>query len=132
MATTKTKPGIGVRDMLESAPRVAAALSRPGTIYYGACVVQTPGAWTRVGPTWLVPGLGWVTVGLGVRQWGTTAGLAELASQPTAKPTWHARGVSVVPAPNLVFAVTSQALASEYMVDVASMTRDADTLNDPR
>ena len=122
----KSEPKITVESMLASVPRVKAALNRSGVEYMGPCVVQSPGAWTRVGPTWIVPGIGWVTVGLGVCQWGTTAGLAELASQPTATPKWHALGISISPAPNLVFAVTVQALESPNMADVARFAQEVD------
>lgn len=123
MATQPT-----VNDYLAAAPRVAALLRRPGVIYVGAAVVQSPGAWTRVGPTWLVPGIGWVTIGAGARDWGTKSGLAELATANTAKPTWHAEGISVSPTPNEVFAGTPDALGSGPMSRIAELTAQADAI----
>lgn len=88
-------------------PRIKGQLDRADALFMGFCVVQAPGAWTRIGPTWLVPGVGWITDGLGVRRWGTTEGLAQLAGEKAAdaQPEWHARGWSIVPTPNVVYAL---------------------------
>jgi hypothetical protein len=85
-------------------PRLEPILRHPETVYMGACLVQANGAWTRSGPTWLTK-YGWVIWGPGLRSWGTTKGLAELASERTPTPTWHAPGWSNVPNPNIVFYV---------------------------
>jgi len=70
-------------------------------LYIGCALAQSDGAWTRQGPTW------WsnaercfITVGVGVANWGTKKGLAELASATDgeAKPHYHALGLSMVPA----------------------------------
>jgi len=125
----KTKDRVSLSAMIDMAPRVKAALKRPGVIYMGPCVVQAPGAWTRVGPTWLVPNVGWITVGPGARQWGTTQGLAELASEDTAKPTWHSLGISIVPDPHLVFAMQEGGLKSSYMSDVRQLSEEVDVVS---
>lgn len=88
--------------LLEQAPRVAEQIRNAQ--YMGVCVVQAPGAWTRVGPTWLTESGIWYTVGAGVNSWGTTQGLAELATSTAPKPTWHAVGISASPNPNIVYA----------------------------
>ena len=95
--------------------RARALIKTPGTIYLGPCVVQSPGAWTRVGPTWIIPGVGWLSIGPGAREWGTKEGLAELASRATANPSWHAEGVSITKDPTVAFACTEQALSSDPM-----------------
>lgn len=70
-------------------------------MYIGCAIAQSDGAWTRQGPTW------WsrsercfITVGLGVANWGTKHGLAELATATdgAATPSYHALGLSIVPA----------------------------------
>jgi len=96
--------------------------------YIGPCVVQSPGAWTRVGPTWIHPRHGWITVGLGAAEWGTSAGLAELASASTAKPRWHCSGTSVSPEPNIVFFCTEAALGSELFGEVMELTKQAEKM----
>lgn len=128
MATkTKTKTTLG--DLLAQAPRYQALIEGRGTQYMGPCVVQAPGAWTRVGPTWLVPGVGWLAVGPGVANWGTKKGLAELATEIGPNPTWHAVGLVIVPAPNLVFAITTAVLASPVMSEVAVLASEAEALD---
>lgn len=110
-----------VADYLKQLPSVKRIVELAETTYMGPCVVQSPGAWTRVGPTWHHPTFGWITVGPGTKRWGTTEGLAELATQVTANPGWHAEGVAVSPAPNLVFAITEDALTSEHMARVKEL-----------
>jgi hypothetical protein len=113
--------------LLDGAPRLAAALRDPTrTEYLGPCVVQSPAGWTRVGPTWIVARIGWVTIGPGAGSWGTTAGLAELAAQPTARPTWHAAAACAQPAPNIVFAVADAALAAQHMSQVRDLCAQAE------
>ncbi len=73
--------------------------------YLGVCVVQKPGAWTRMGPTWRHPEIGWVCLGPGVHQWNTKLGLAELAASEEVAPSWHATAFSMCEKPNLAFAV---------------------------
>lgn len=99
-------------DLLESCPRIAALLRAPGTEYLGPCVVQDPGAWTRLGPTWRVAGDRYICIGPGVNVWGTTQGLAELATADTAKPKFHAIGISISPRPNIIFAMTPEAITN--------------------
>lgn len=96
--------------------RVLALLA--GAEYVGCCIVQSPGAWTRLGPTWVHPTHGWITVGVGVRDWGTKEGLGELATSPNPSPEWHAPATAASPAPNAVFFVTAAALepASRSMI----------------
>jgi hypothetical protein len=72
--------------------------------YMGVCIVQSPGAWTRIGPTWLTP-VGWINVGPGVSRWGTKLGLGELAVSITPTPSLHAVSLTISPTPNLVYAV---------------------------
>lgn len=116
-----------LREILAQTPRVAALLEMPGTIYLGACIVQAPGAWTRLGPTWLVPGIGTVVIGLGLARWGTSKGLAELATAAGGcKPEWHAVGLAICPAPNLIFAITAESLATAPMAAIAELAAEVD------
>ena len=82
--------------------------------YIGVTVLNAPGGWTRVGPTWRTRH-GYLVYGPGAARWGTTLGLAELASAPTAKPTWHATGWALCPAPNILYLVAEVALGSKAM-----------------
>jgi len=93
--------------------------------YYGACVVNAPGGWTRVGPTWKVRG-GWIVVGPGVRAWNTTKGLAELAVEKTAKPDWHAVGATFIENPYLVIPATPEASANSP--EVRDLTTAAEAM----
>ncbi len=124
MAKTKTAEGLTLAKMLAGAPRVEAQIKDARTVYAGPCVVQAPGGWTRVGPTWITP-VGWVVAGPGAASWGTTQGLAQLASEGTATPTWHAVGIAIAPAPNVVYAVLPDALASKAMETVRGLTEEA-------
>lgn len=102
MSATKKK----VRD-LSGLVELAMSIKDKGTgpaIYLGPTVVQAQGAWTRCGPTWIVPGIGWVVFGPGVHVWRTTEGLAQLAEDLAVEPTWHAIGVAVA-AHNISFAM---------------------------
>lgn len=107
---TKTKEKANLMEaLLGNTPRVLAQVKDEKSVYLGPCVVQAPGGWTRVGPTWQTP-VGWVIVGPGIANWGTTQGLAELASASTAKPKLHALGVAVTPDPNIVYAMVPDAI----------------------
>jgi hypothetical protein len=123
---TKTTKRTSLRELLEATPRIAARLREAE--YLGACIVQAPGAWARMGPTWLHPRLGWIVAGPGIDTWGTTRGLAELASSDTASPTWHAVGIAVAPTPNLVFGVSTVSLAAPYAAEVRALAAEADEL----
>jgi len=57
-------------------------------VYYGPCISNAPGRWTRIGPTWRTAH-GWVTVGPVVADWGTRAGLGELAVSAEPNPRYH-------------------------------------------
>lgn len=124
MAKTAAKPGV-ISGLLEQAPRIARLLETPGTIYFGACIVQAPGAWCRVGPAWRVPGVGVVVIGPGLARWGTTTGLAQLAGAgaPACKPEWHAVGIAICE-PNVMFAITTIALASSQLVEIAALVAE--------
>lgn len=124
VTATKTKTPT-VWDMLDGAPRLAAQVRARGE-YMGACIVQAPGGWARIGPTWHVPGLGWVVVGSGVNRWNTTLGLAEIATVGCKKTTWHADGVAVAPAPNIVYAVLQGALDSGHVARCAELAAQAE------
>ena len=106
MRKTKEAPSIAeqFRELAEASKELLSE-SR----YLGPCVVQCPGAWTRIGPTWVHPNLGWICLGPGVANWGTTMGLAELATLGTAKPNWHASGVGIS-SPNVSFVMTHRAI----------------------
>ena len=93
------------------------------TNYIGVSVVNYQGSWTRVGPAWKVDGEV-CCVGFGVRSWGTSRGLAQLATGTDARPSWHACAFSAAPA-NLVFSVTKEVLNAEHMGDVRKITREA-------
>ena len=110
MTTATKEKAKSLQKALADVPRVEEMLKTEGTKYMGACLVQSPGAWTRVGPTWLVPGLGWVTYGPGARRWGTEKGLAELATGDSTNTEWDAEGVSISPNPNVVYAVSDHSL----------------------
>lgn len=116
------------QEFLAGAPHYAAQLRGKDAVYMGPCVVQCPGAWSRCGPTWLVPVGGtavWGVVGPGVLRWGTTEGLAQL-TVGGAKPTWHSVGFAWSPLPNLAFAMTAAALQEGPMEAVARLASSAD------
>lgn len=118
MGKAKKDPSVSIPE------RILTQLRRADTIYLGACVVQGPGSWTRIGPTWVVPGVGWITAGAGVAKWGTQAGLAQLAG-PTAvdaAPQLHALGWSIMERPNVVFAMDDAAVAASYMKETRVLT----------
>lgn len=102
-----------VWDVLDANPRVKRqVLENPKAVYMGCCIVQAPGAWCRLGATWYIPDLGWVCVGPGIDRWGTTMGLAEIATFGSPQTTWHATGIGISQLPNIVFACTQQAIDS--------------------
>lgn len=114
-----------VASLLEQAPRIARILEMPGVVYLGACIVQAPGAWSRVGPTWRVPNMFTIVIGPGLARWGTTKGLAELAvAAADCKPEWHAMGIAICETPNIVFAITAKALAAKVMSEVATLAAE--------
>jgi hypothetical protein len=87
------------------------ACVREHGIYLGVCIMQASGAWTRMGPTWHIPAHGWVCVGPGMATWGTTHGLAELATSTAPSPKLHAAACTIAPVPNLIFAVQAAVIA---------------------
>jgi hypothetical protein len=103
---TKTKTKTETETEIVCAPpaRLLALIQRPDTEYMGACVVQGSGGWSRLGPTWWTV-RGWVCWGPGLARWQTTEGLAELVSQTSATPKYHANGWTCAPLPNMVFYV---------------------------
>lgn len=114
-----------VTELLNGAPRVLQQIQRPDAIYLGPCIVQDPGAWTRMGPTWYVPGIGRICVGPGVSRWGTKLGLAELATTGAPTPVLHAVGVSIGPSTNIVYAMLQEAVDAR---DMTSHAAEAETL----
>lgn len=123
-ATKKEKAAAAPPDyaaMLATAPQVAALL--PRSRYMGVCVVQAAGGWTRIGPTWIMPDGLWAVFGPGVARWGTTGGLAQLASEATPTPTLHAVGLAVAQSPNIVYALTDGARASDALAEVFVIER---------
>lgn len=102
--------------------------------YLGVTVVQAKAAWTRVGPTWLLPGIGYFVAGPGVADWGTKLGLAELAISTSPTPTFHAEGLSCAPEPNIVFAVRDEVAAHLGLTDLheeAIKMMEEDIYKDP-
>lgn len=71
----------------------------------GVAIVQAPGAWSRMGPTWNHPEHGWFCFGPGIQAWNTEQGLAELAVSKKPAPAWHATALACAPEPNIVFLV---------------------------
>lgn len=120
MAAAKTAKAPAAVDhvaAIASAPAIAAML--PQARYMGVCVLQAPGGWTRVGPAWILPaGCGWAIYGPGVARWGTSAGLAQLASESSPTPSLHAVGLSVCPDPNIVYALTQGARPNKELAPV--------------
>lgn len=108
--------------------RIAALLRRATTFYMGPCCVNASGGWTRVGPTWDVPGYGWIVWGPGAERWGTTMGLAELAVLGSAKPKWHASAWVSAPKSNAAFHMEELALESSYMIEVRAMADAVDAV----
>lgn len=116
-----------LRGMLEQAPRIERLLQGPDVIYLGPCVVQAPGAWTRIGPTWLVPGVGTLVIGPGLARWGTSQGLAQLAVDAAAcKPEWHAVAIAVTATPNIIFALTSASITAPCLASVAALAAEVE------
>lgn len=94
----------------EISPRIRAMLTRAE--YIGICAMQAPGAWTRIGATWVTPEGRWINIGQGVGSWGTSRGLGQLASDDDARPEWHAPAVVICPDPNAVFVLTDAAITA--------------------
>jgi hypothetical protein len=96
-----------------------------GATYYGVCLVNGPGGWTRAGPTWQLRTGNWVCVGPGVAKWGTTKGLAELASEAPLATEWHAVAATIAPDPHLVIpCIPGSGVLSHP--DVARLAEEAD------
>jgi hypothetical protein len=110
--------------------RLMRRIQHPETTYYGVCVLAAPGSWCRVGPTWRLPDGVWAVVGPGVRNWGTTQGLAELASSSAPRPGWHAAAASLCPEPQLVFAAVAGSAAMTGP-EVAELGTEADSMAEP-
>lgn len=91
--------------------------------YIGVTVANYQGSWTRVGPSWKVDGE-LCCVGFGTRTWGTSRGLAQLATGLDAKPTWHACAFSAAQV-NLAFSVTQEVLNAPHMAEVKAITEEA-------
>lgn len=88
-------------------------------LYLGPCIMQAPGGWTRAGPTWYVRGDRlWICYGPGVASWGTTRGIAQLASADDCKPSWHDTGWVTAPDPNIVLPMLTIAIEASYMQPV--------------
>lgn len=121
---TSTPPALS--DLL--GPRLAARIADPGATYYGPGAINAPGAWTRVGPVWRLADLTWLVVGPEAIDWGTTRGLAELATASTAKPMWHAAAAALCPTPNVVLCCTAEALATAAMREVRALADAAEQL----
>lgn len=102
-------------------------LRRPTTVYMGPCVLQAPQGWTRCGPMWWTD-IGAIIVGPGVARWGTTLGIAELATRSTPSPTMYAAGWSHCSEPNLSVAVEEEALNCPHMELVKAYAAQADEL----
>lgn len=117
MATEKKvkKSAISLLDMAKFALEQSKIGSAAPT-YLGPMVVQAPGAWSRVGPTWVVPGIGWLVFGPGLRTWGTSEGLAQLGCDPNTQPQWHAIGVSFVPEPDISFGMLPEVVKAHQKV----------------
>lgn len=121
--STKTKTVTTTTDYFPPPDWIAELF--PECRYFGPCIVQAPQAWTRMGPAWRHRDGSWIVLGSGVRYWGTTKGLAELAAEATAKPEWHAIGWSIVPAPPLVFLIEPEALAKYERIAGLAAQADA-------
>lgn len=126
MANKMPGKALTVWELLEDVPRINKLVRLPNTIYLGPCIVQARGGWCRCGPTWLVKDIGWVCVGPGINRWGTTQGLAEIATYGCPHTTWHADGVGVAERPNITFCVTRRALASGYLNRCAELAAQVD------
>ncbi len=94
--------------------------------YCGPCVLNSVGAWTRCGPTFRLSNGVFLVVGPGVRNWNTTKGLAEIATNPEVVPTWHALGGSLVPSPTIVVAYTPGVMTAQEDNDVARLTKECE------
>lgn len=102
--------------------RLMKMLRQKGTVYFGPCVVNAPGAWTRCGPTWKLTSGVFLVVGPGVRNWNTSKGLAQLAVDPSVAPTLHEEGATLVPDPAIMIAVTDAALRGPNATRVCALT----------
>lgn len=116
MSTKSKKTGMTAAKVNETLPDDAK--------YLGVCVMQCPGAWTRMGPTWYSPQLGFINAGLGVRSWNTSEGLAELATSTAPTPSFHAAGVAVSLDPNLVIMVEDHALMGDGLAAIRELDQE--------
>lgn len=92
--------------------------------YMGLCIVQTPGSWTRIGPTWFADGIGWLCAGMGVANWCTSNGLGQLATDKSVRPRFHAGASTWSPLPNLVFAVAYGPEVHKEVADLVEALTD--------
>ena len=88
--------------------------------YHGVCVVQAKAAWSRVGPTWSVPGIGWFVAGPGLKSWGTSKGLAEFVVSMEPTPEYHSEGMACCPEPNIVFALVDSVVEGRKLTGLAN------------
>lgn len=124
-AIKKAEPKWDIEESMRGLPRLEAFLRE--AVYIGPCVVQSPGAWTRVGPTWYDRTTRvWVTIGPGAAQWNTTSGIAQLALDPNVSPSWHETGVSLSPEPNLVFVMHPNTLTGKAFDTIRELADTAE------
>lgn len=114
---TKPKTKTNWLALLETAPAPLLSDLRAAK-YYGVAVFQAAGGWTRIGPTWRLPGGEWAVFGPGVARWGTSLGLAELACSKSPTPTLHAVGLGVSPSVNIIYALLDEARANSNLAEV--------------
>lgn len=107
-ATKKKDEKLGIIPRISD--RCVAMIREPGTRYFGVCILQAPGAWSRLGPTWRTSDNVWICAGPGLGRWNTRRGLAEISQDVTANPEIHATGVAMCPKPNLVFEVSAMSI----------------------
>jgi hypothetical protein len=121
MATTKTKKvTLNLKTMLADLNPQMQKTLREAT-YMGCCIMQAPGAWTRIGHTWHHDRHGWFVWGHGIVRWGTKRGLAELVGGAGTTPELHALGLSCAPTPNMLFAVHGEALENPHLAPVKEL-----------
>jgi len=94
--------------------------------YYGPCISNAAGRWTRIGPTWRTQH-GWVTVGPVVPDWGTRNGLGELAVSSEPNPRYHEVAAALVDSVFQVLACIEGSKALDAP-RVRELTAEADQL----